>query len=212
MSQFPRSLLDGYRSFKASRFVRESARYRSLAEQGQTPEIMVIACSDSRSPPETLFDAAPGEIFVVRNVANLVPPCESESAYQGTSAALEFAVLGLRVRHIVVLGHSRCGGIQAALQSEREPLSEGDFIGKWLDLLAPAAAEVGAGGQLSAAEGQTALEQASVRRSVANLRTFPFVSALEAEGRLNLHGAWFDIATGDLWTLNTGTGSFSKAV
>ena len=212
MSQFPGSLLDGYRSFKANRFARESARYRTLAEQGQSPQIMVIGCSDSRSAPETLFGAAPGEIFVVRNVANLVPPCDSESGYQGTSAALEFAVQGLGVGHIVVLGHSRCGGIQAALQSEREPLSAGDFIGKWVDLLAPAAGEVETGVMLSAAERQKAVEQASIRRSVANLRTFPFVSSLEDEGRLYLHGAWFDIASGELWTLNTGTGTFSKAV
>lgn len=210
MSQFPGTLLDGYRSFRADRFARESARYRSLAEQGQTPKIMVIGCSDSRSAPETLFDAAPGDIFVVRNVANLVPPCDSDSGNQSISAALEFAVLGLKVRHIVVLGHARCGGIQAALQSSREPLSEGDFIGKWVELLAPAAGRIGTRGQASAAERQLALEHASIRLSIANLRTFSFVSALEDEGRLHLHGAWFDIATGELWTLNTGTGAFSK--
>ena len=211
MSRFPGSLLDGYRSFRANRFAPESARYRALAEQGQSPEIMVIACSDSRSSPETLFSAGPGELFVVRNVANLVPPCEAEGGRHGTSAALEFGIEGLKVRHIVVLGHARCGGVQAALRSDRPPLSEGDFTGKWLELLAPAAGEVMADASLSASERQTVLEQASVRRSIANLRTFPFVSVGEKEGRLHLHGAWFDIASGELWTLDAGTGAFSKA-
>ena len=104
MADFPGFLLNGYRSFKDSRYAREHGRYRSLAEHGQTPEVMVIACCDSRSAPETIFDAAPGEIFVVRNVANLVPPYEPDGAYHGTSAALEFAVQSLKVRHIVVLG------------------------------------------------------------------------------------------------------------
>ena len=212
MSRFPGSLLDGFRSFRANRFAPESARYRTLAEQGQSPEIMVIACCDSRSSPETLFSAGPGELFVVRNVANLVLPCQAEGGRHGTSAALEFGVQALKVRHVVVLGHARCGGVQAALLSGGSPLSAGDFTGKWLELLAPAASEVMADESLSASERQTALEQASVRRSIANLRTFPFVSTAEDEGRLQLHGAWFDIASGELWTLDAGTGAFSKAV
>ena len=209
MSQFPGSLLDGYRSFKANRFARDSARYRSLAEHGQSPEVMVIGCSDSRSSPETLFDAAPGELFIVRNVANLAPPYQAEGGRHGTSAAIEFGVQGLKVKHIVVLGHARCGGIQAVLQSNRQPLSEGDFVGRWMDLLAPVAEEIANAGHSSAAERQQAMERASIRRSIANLRTFPFVAALEGKGRLHLHGAWFDIASGDLWTLNA-TGAFSK--
>ena len=141
MADFPGFLLNGYRSFKDSRYAREHGRYRSLAEHGQTPEVMVIACCDSRSAPETIFDAAPGEIFVVRNVANMVPPYEPDGAYHGTSAALEFAVQSLKVRHIVVLGHGRCGGIRTALDLAAEPLSPGDFIGKWMKLLRPAADE-----------------------------------------------------------------------
>ena len=211
MTDFPGFLLNGYRAFKDDRYAREQARYRSLAEHGQTPEVMVVACSDSRSAPETIFNAAPGEIFVVRNVANLVPPYEPDGAHQSTSAALEFAVQGLGVRHIVVLGHGRCGGIRAALHPEAEPLSPGDFIGKWMKLLAPAAHEIAAGGGLTDAERQTALERASIRHSVANLRTFPFVSILEDRDRLSLHGAWFDIADGELWTMDPATGEFSRA-
>ena len=211
MTNFPGSLLDGYRSFRARRYGPERDRYRSLAEHGQTPEVMVIACCDSRSAPETIFDAAPGEIFVVRNVANLVPPCEPDGACHSTSAALEFAVQSLKVRHIVVLGHGRCGGIRAALHPEAEPLSPGDFIGKWMKLLGPAASEIAAGWRLTEAERQTALERASIRHSLANLRSFPCVSILEDRGRLHLHGAWFDIADGELWTMNPATGDFARA-
>ena len=207
---FPGALLDGYRSFKDGRYGPERERYRALAEHGQAPEVMVIACCDSRSGPETIFNAAPGELFVVRNVANLVPPYEPDGAYRSTSAALEFAVQSLKVRHVVVLGHGRCGGIRAALHPEAEPLSPGDFIGKWMNLLGPAASAISAGSWLTEAERQTALERASIRFSIANLRTFPCVSILENRGRLSLHGAWFDIADGDLWTMDPVTGDFSK--
>ena len=211
MSDFPDSLLDGYRSFRDHRYEPERARYRALAEHGQTPEVMVIACCDSRSAPETIFHAAPGEIFVVRNVANLVPPYEPDGRHQSTSAALEFAVQSLKVRHIVVLGHGRCGGIHAALHPAAEPLSPGDFIGKWMKLLGPAADEIAARTGLTDDERQTALERAAVRHSLANLRTFPCVSILEDRDRLGLHGAWFDIAHGELWTMNPATGAFAKA-
>ena len=210
MTGFPEPLLDGYRSFKDGRYAREHARYRALAEHGQTPEVMVIACCDSRSAPETVFNASPGEIFVVRNVANLVPPYEPDGAYHGTSAALEFAVQSLKVRHIVVLGHGRCGGIRAMLQPATEPLSPGDFIGKWMNLLRPAADELAAGARLGDSRRQTALERAAIRHSIDNLRTFPCVSILEGRNRLGLHGAWFDIADGELWTMNAGTGDFSR--
>ena len=211
MSDFPDSLLDGYRSFRDYRYGRERDRYRSLAEHGQTPEVMVIACCDSRSAPETIFNAAPGEIFVVRNVANLVPPCEPVGGYHGTSAALEFAVQSLKVRHIVVLGHGRCGGIRAALHPAAQPLSPGDFVGKWMKLLKPAADAIATGESLTDAQRQTALERASIRSSIANLRTFPCVAILEDRNRLGLHGAWFDIADGDLWTMDPITGEFSRA-
>ena len=211
MTGFPELLLDGYRCFKGDRYRREHARYRSLAEQGQAPEVMAIACCDSRSAPETIFNAAPGQIFVVRNVANLVPPYEPDDNYHATSAALEFAVQSLRVKHIVVLGHGRCGGIRAALHPSAEPLSPGDFIGKWMNLLGPAVEAIAGSGELTDAERQTALERASIRQSIANLRTFPCVSILEGRGRLSLHGAWFDIADGELWTMDPASGKFSRA-
>ncbi len=211
MSDFPYSLLDGYRRFKANRHAREHALYRSLAEHGQKPEVMMIACSDSRSAPETIFDAAPGGIFVVRNVANLVAPWDPDGAYHGTSSALEYAVQSLQVRHIVVLGHGECGGIRAALQPSATPLSPDDFVGRWTSLLRPAVEEVASGKQLDDMERQTAVERAAVRHSVANLRTFPFIADLEDSRRLDLHGAWFDIAEGELWTLNEATGEFAMA-
>ena len=212
MNDFPGSLLDGYRTFRNGRYGRERERYRSLAEHGQAPEVMVIACCDSRSAPETIFNAAPGEIFVVRNVANLVPPCEPDSGDHGTAAALEFAVQGLKVRHIVVLGHGHCGGIRAALHPAAEPLSPDDFIGRWMKRLGPAADAIAAGGPLTDAQRQTALEHASIRNSIANLLTFPFVATLEDRGRLGLHGAWFDIAEGELWTMDPAGGAFFRAI
>ena len=211
MTDFPKSLLRGYRSFRDCRYGRERDRYRSLAEHGQTPEVMVIACCDSRSAPETIFDAAPGEIFVVRNVANLVPPHDPDGGCHGTSAALEFAVQGLKVKHVVVLGHGRCGGIRTALNPSARPLSPDDLIGKWTRLLEPAAGAIAGDGPMTDAERQTALERASIRSSIANLRTFPFVSILEGRNRLALHGAWFDISGGDLWTMDPTTGDFSRA-
>lgn len=210
MDALPKKLLDGYRTFMSGQFPSESARYRELADQGQTPETMVIACCDSRAAPEIIFNTRPGEIFVVRNVANLVPPYEPDGLYHATSAALEFAVQSLKVKHIVVLGHGRCGGIKAALDPAAEPLSPGDFIGKWMGLLAPVAETVGANTFMTGAERQTALERISIRHSLANLRTFPCVSILERKERLSLHGAWFDISSGELWAMNPATGDFER--
>lgn len=201
---FPDDLIDGYRAFAGNRLSHERERWRALAEQGQRPQTMVIACCDSRAAPEIIFDAAPGELFVVRNVANLVPPYEPDGEYHGTSAALEFAVQALGVSNIVVLGHARCGGIAAALANESEPLSPGDFIGKWVGLVG----RLAEGFDASSPDAQTALERASVRASLENLRSFPWLAALEEEGALSLHGAWFEIASGELWTLNTRTGDF----
>lgn len=200
--------MSGYSAFKDGRYDREQERYRMLADQGQTPDIMVVACCDSRAAPETIFDSAPGEIFVVRNVANLVPPYEPDSAYHSTSAALEFAVQSLKVKHIVVLGHGRCGGIQAVLSPSPEPLSPGDFIGKWMELISPAAAAL-ASSDLDSADKQTELERASVRYSIANLRTFPCVKILEDKNRLSLHGAWFDITDGELWVMDPQSETFT---
>src|SRR5689334_18594299 len=134
----PQRLYDGYQAFRAGRLPTEQSRYRELAERGQAPETMVVGCCDSRVSPEVIFDAGPGELFVVRNVANLVPPYSPDGLYHGVSAALEFAVGALRVKHIVVLGHAFCGGVRAFAE-ESAPLSPGDFIGKWMSLIAPAA-------------------------------------------------------------------------
>ncbi|WP_274627012.1 carbonic anhydrase [Arvimicrobium flavum] len=210
MTHLPDRLLTGYRNFMTGRYQSESSRYRSLAREGQKPEIMVVACCDSRAAPETIFDVGPGELFVLRNVANLVPPYEPDGEYHSTSAALEFAVQSLKVRNIVVMGHGRCGGIKAALAPESEPLSPGDFIGKWMSLVAPSADAVSKNTMMTATERQTALERISIRFSIANLRTFPCVRILEEKGKLSLHGAWFDISTGELWVMNRQTGDFER--
>ena len=210
MSHLPEKLLNGYRSFMSGDYAGQAKRYRQLAESGQTPETMIIACCDSRAAPETIFDTGPGELFVVRNVANLVPPYTPDGEYHGTSAALEFAVQGLKVKNIVVLGHGRCGGVAAALNPGAGPLSPGDFIGKWMNLLKEPAAIVTENQLMTIGERQRALERISIRFALANLRTFPCVQILEQKGRLSLHGAWFDISSGELWVMDPATGDFAR--
>ena len=210
MTDFPDMLLQGYGHFMAGRYAEESARYRALAETGQKPTTLIIACCDSRAAPETIFNAGPGELFVIRNVANLVPPYAPDGEHHSTSAALEFAVQSLRVKHIVVMGHGRCGGISAALDPNAEPLSPGDFIGSWMNLLAPVAKEIQGSTLLTSGERQTTLERISIRISITNLRSFPCVKILEDKGRLHLHGAWFDISSGELWVMDRKSGDFSR--
>ena len=210
MHQFPDRLLTGYRNFMSGRFTEQQKRYRALAETGQKPQTLVIACCDSRAAPETIFDSGPGELFVVRNVANLVPPYEPDGQFHATSAALEFAVQSLKVSDIVVMGHGRCGGIKAALDPDSEPLSPGDFIGKWMGMLKPVAEQIQNTALLTTAERQRALERVSIRNAIANLRTFPCVRILEEKGRLKLHGSWFDISTGELWVMDGKTGDFLR--
>ncbi|WMT86881.1 carbonic anhydrase [Pelagibacterium sp. 26DY04] len=207
---FPPFLLEGYRNFMAGRYSAESERYRSLAEEGQKPTTMVIACCDSRSAPETIFDAGPGQLFVLRNVANLVPPFGPDAAYHGTSSAIEFAVIHLKVAHIVVMGHGRCGGISGALATAAGHAPEGDFIGKWLTMVKDVADKVEANSLMTPAEQQTALERIAIRQSLNNLLTFPFVKSRVDENQLSIHGAWFDISTGELWTMNGESGDFSR--
>lgn len=210
MSDLPENLLAGYRRFMDERFSQETARYRDLADKGQSPETLMIACCDSRAAPETIFNTAPGEIFVLRNVANLIPPYVPDGEYHAASAALEFAVQSLKVKHIVVMGHGRCGGIKAALDTESAPLSPGDFIGKWMSLIAPATEVVSGNTLMTPTERQTALERISIRYSINNLRTFPCVDILEKKGKLTLHGAWFDISTGELWVMDHQSGDFKR--
>ena len=206
----PDRLLRGYASFRYGRFQTENQRYRALAETGQDPGVLVIACCDSRAAPELIFDASPGEIFVVRNVANLVPPYAPDGEYHGTSAALEFAVMGLRVRDIVVMGHGRCGGIKAALADASQPLSPGDFIGKWISLLEKPVAECMCAGDTDPGARQQRLEHLSIVHSLANLRTFPCINALVGADRIRQHGAWFDIALGELHVYDEETGTWAR--
>ena len=204
---FPQRLIEGYGAFASGRLQSEQHRYRELAERGQTPEIMVIGCCDSRVSPEVIFDARPGELFVVRNVANLVPPFETGGTYHGVSAALEFGVGALKVKHIVVLGHAHCGGVRAYAE-DAAPISPGDFIGRWMSLMAPAADKVGPRGSLSRAEYLERLEKASVVNTLDNLMTFPRLRKLIERGAVTLHGAYFGVAAGELSVLDQATGEF----
>jgi len=237
MTQFPQVLREGYgnffRSYESSRQI-----YRRLADEGQKPEIMVIGCCDSRAAPEIIFDMEPGDIFVTRNIANQVPPYQPDGHFHATSAALEYAVKGLKVKHIVVLGHGRCGGIQAALASADEEKNKAeiccaaaaavkkgrkrkaragakssgaeakrehgdyDFISDWMRLLKPAVTMLAANALMTQYERQQALERISLRFSLENLRTFPWIKQAEKEGRLALHAAWFDISSAELWILD----------
>jgi len=207
---FPQRLTEGYRAFLDERLPREKNRFEALAEKGQSPEVMIIGCCDSRVSPEVIFDASPGEMFVVRNVANLVPPFETGGDYHGTSAALEFAVQALRVKHIVVLGHARCGGVRA-FADDTAPLSPGDFIGRWMSLIKPAGERLGPhDGNLD--EYLPRLELAAIENSLQNLMTFPCVRILVERGKLQLHGAYFGVATGKLLVRDPETGEFKPVV
>jgi carbonic anhydrase len=206
---FPQRLIDGYSAFLNERLPREQSRLRALAETGQRPQVMVIGCCDSRVSPEVIFDASPGELFVARNVANLVPPYTPDGATRAVSAALEFAVQALKVKHIVVLGHAQCGGIRAFAE-QAAPLSPGDFIGHWTALIAPAAKAVGPRGDRPLPDYLTRLEQASVVKTLDNLMTFPCVRILVERGKLNLHGAYFGVATGELSVLDRASGEFHR--
>jgi len=199
-----RQLLEGYRRFRGGDYIRQRERYDSLANKGQAPGVMVIACSDSRVDPTLIFDAAPGQMFVVRNVANLVPPFEPEKGQHGVSAALEYAVTQLQVHHIVVLGHARCGGIAASYtgQFDDADVGEGQFIASWIKMLGPARDRLRQAAALSPdIDALSALELEGIRISLANLRGFPHVTAAEAAGGLALHGAHFGIADGVLRVL-----------
>jgi len=205
---FPDRLIDGYRDFLTGRLTVEQSRYRELAERGQSPQIMVIGCADSRVSPEVIFNDRPGELFVVRNVANLVPPYAPDAGQHGVSAALEFGVAALKVQHIVVLGHAQCGGVQAFAE-DAEPLSPGDFIGQWMSLMAPAAEKVGPRGDLSMADYVTRLEHANITNSLDNLLTFPRLRQLVETGRIAIHGAYFGVASGKLSVRDPSSGEFT---
>lgn len=209
MSSFPENLADRFRRFKQRHFLPNAEQYEELATYGQTPEAMIISCSDSRVDPETIFGAMPGELFVVRNVANLIPPYETGGKFHGVSAAIEFAALNLRIKHLIVMGHSGCGGVKAALDQSAAIQTEAQFISRWMSMLDEARLSVLASHQMRPhAEKQRALEKEGVKTAIKNLRTFPFISQLEDKGRLSLHGAYFDIATGTLSVLNHSRNEF----
>src|SRR5690348_11648287 len=191
-------LLEGYRAFKAGRWPEERAHYEELAHLGQHPEYLVIACSDSRADPATIFSASPGELFVVRNVAGIVPPCESDTGHRGTSAALAFAVVQLKVREILVLGHAQCGGIAAALDNKL--VANVPFISSWVDLLEPAIAH--SAHIEDHRMRHVMMERDCIRLSLANLMTFGFVEERVKAGTLKLRGARFGIADGKLEILD----------
>lgn len=208
---FPTHLMTGYGRFLNKGFVRYKETHERLAVYGQTPEVMVISCCDSRVTPEGIFNVGPGELFVVRNVANLVPPYEDTEGQHGTSAAIEFAVGGLKVKHIVIMGHGQCGGVKAFRENANAPLATGEFIGRWIKLLEPAAIAMACMPIDKVDDPQLAMEYAGIRQSLKNLMTFPFIERAVQQGVLQIHGAWFDIGSGELRVMDPETQHFDKA-
>jgi carbonic anhydrase len=198
MKAMPESLLAGYRRFRTG-YYREHRQQLEVLAQGQAPRIAVVSCCDSRVDPAVVFDAQPGELFVIRNVASLVPPCESEGRYHGTSAALEFAVTGLGVAHIVVLGHAQCGGIRTLVDHHRQGDAPQGFIAQWMSMAYPCLHALGSG----EAPSVKAVEQAAVQLSVDNLQSFPWIAERLVDGRLGLHGWYYDLATSTVERLQT---------
>lgn len=200
-------LIKGYKRFKQKHFD-ESKSFDALVEYGQKPKVLIVACCDSRVDPAILTGCKPGELFVVRNVANLVPPCNSDLRHHGTSAALEFGVLGLEVSDIIVLGHSYCGGIRA-LMERSEAKTPDDFISAWMDIAQPAKQQVLSRHAQSAFEEQTHhCEKASLLISLENLKTFPWIQERVSKKQLFLHAWYFDLATGMLEMFDSSTGDF----
>jgi len=201
----PPRLVAGYEVFLGGRFRREQDRYGELATRGQSPKVLLIGCCDSRVSPEVIFDADPGEIFVIRNIANLVPPYQPDDDLHGTSAALEYAVRMLKVEHIVIMGHASCGGVRAfvedAVNPDRAPPPPGDFIAHWMTLIKPAADRLGPPTE-PLPDYAERLGKAAILETLQNLRTFPYVRELEGAGKLALHGAYFGVADGRLLALD----------
>ena len=204
----PSYLAERYRLWRHRRFAESRAWFARLAESGQHPRAMVVSCCDSRIDTGAMFGAEPGDLFVVRNVANLVPPHEPDHSHHGTSAAVEYAVTVLGVAHVIVVGHAHCGGVAACHAMCRgetaAPAGDESYVARWMDLLRPAWDRVAA--IADDAERQRALEQEGVLTSLRNLASFPFVSGALADSKLTLHGAWMDIATGLLHVFEPGRG------
>lgn len=205
-------LIEGYRRFRASDWEHERERWAELAE-GQSPQVMILACADSRSDPAVIFDARPGEMFVARNIAALAPPYETSGGFHGVSAALEFAVTQLEVSEILVMGHGMCGGCAAALTGkfDKMPPGEGHFIGDWVRMLSSARDEVRARHSELDRAAFLDMEHEAVKVSLANLRSFPWIAEREQAGRLKLHGAHFSISEGRLYLLDEAEDTFRPA-
>ena len=210
MNSFPQRLLEGYRAFTTQRLPTEQNRYLELSERGQSPEVMVIGCCDSRVSPEVIFDVGPGELFVLRNIANLVPIYQPDANAHGVSAALEYAVTVLKVKHIVILGHAQCGGIRAFVD-KAAPLSPGDFIGRWMSMFIKPGEKVEQRPHETMQDFVTRIEKAAVFRSLENLMTFPFVKRQVERNELHLHGAYFGVAEGSLFVLDKAAKEFKSA-
>ncbi len=193
------SLIAGYRNFRRGSYQENAERYRLLAARQQRPKAMIVCCCDSRADPALILDADPGELFVVRNVANLIPHYQPDGQYHGTSAALEFGLTGLEIGDVIVMGHAHCGGIAALLDAENGRAPQGEFIGAWMSLVEEVATDVKARTPHGSREDLLrGMEHEAVLRSMAMLRTFPFVREREAAGKLRIHGWFFGIATGEL--------------
>lgn len=194
----PDALLDGFRRFRAGRFAEDRERYRALAEHGQRPASMLIACSDSRSAPEQVFDAAPGDLFVVRNIAGWVPPYDPNTGARSTAAALEYAIRALPVESIVVMGHGGCGGVRAAIDPSYGPPTS-EFVGPWIRTIEAIAADARTSrDEPPSPDLQHRVELLTVERSVANLVTYPWIAEKVRAGSMSIAGAWFAIASGEL--------------
>ena len=204
-----KKLIEGFQRFRAHHYERDGTSFKQLVSKGQSPKIMVIACCDSRVDPAIITDCDPGDLFVVRNVANLVPPFEEGGGYHGTSAALEFAVRCLNVGHVIVMGHAHCGGIRALLGNIRFEGSAGRFITPWMSIAEEARREVAATHATADTDARAAAcERAAMRVSLGNLTSFPFVRDAVAAGRLQLHGWYFDLDRGELHGYDAASGSF----
>lgn len=202
-------LVKGYKKFLEKDFHSHQERYRLLAEEGQAPKIMMIGCCDSRVNPDLIFKAKPGDLFVVRNVANLVPPFEPDDAYHGTSAAIEFAVTVLKIQHIVIMGHSLCGGVKACCDHLHGHEGQGLFIPQWTSILNQCAKSVlESHPDVPPEILHEKVEKAAVGASLENLKAFPFVHAAMEQGDLQIHGAYFDIRNAQLYAMDQGTGNF----
>lgn len=204
-----KKLVSGYKDFLNKDFPDHQERYHELAVSGQSPKIMVIGCSDSRVNPDLIFNTKPGEMFVIRNVANLVPPFEPDDHYHGTSAGIEFAVTGLNIRHIVIMGHSLCGGVQACCNQVEGNPSGSLFIDKWTSILKDCARKVlNENPDLAPEDLRVKVEQAAILASLENLRSFPFVQERITDGSLQIHGAYFDVQSAQLYALDQETNTF----